>query len=96
MGHIPVLALLSSCCLCRDAAGAEQSARQAAQALMPHRLSRVLGTRDGALPFTPLCVPPDFALALMSACSLDPMLAARAPMAAVPVVLGRTRLRGDR
>ena len=75
-----------------------QNTGQAAQALVLRRQSRVSGTCDGALPFTPLCVLPDFALALTSACSLDPALAPGAPAATVPEVLGRTRLplRSDR
>lgn len=69
-----------------------QSTGQGAQALVLRWQSRVSGTCDGALPFTPLCVLPDFALALTSACSLDPTLAPGVPAAAVPEVLGRTRL----
>lgn len=74
---------------CHDAAGPEQSTGQAPRALLLRRQSRVSGICDGALPFTPPFVLPDFALALTSACSLDPTLALGAPVAVVPGGAGR-------
>lgn len=67
---------------CQDADRALQSTRQAVRALVLHWQSCVPYTCDGILPFTPLCVLPDFALALTLMCSLDPAPALGAPMAA--------------
>lgn len=49
-----------------------------------HWQSRGSGTCDSTSPFTPLCVLPDFVLALTSVCSLDPMLPPGAPATAAP------------
>lgn len=66
----------------QDATRALQSTRQAARALVLRWQSRVAHTCKGILPFTPLCVLPDFAPALTLVCSLDPTPAPEAPMAA--------------
>lgn len=57
-------------------------ALQAAWVLVLRWQSRVAHTCEGILPFTPLCVLPDFAPALTLLCSLDPAPAPGAPMAA--------------
>lgn len=68
-GRHPWPGLLCSCCR-RVLPGCGRASAGSAPVLC--RQSRVPGTHDGALPFTPLCVLPDFGLALTSACSLDP------------------------
>lgn len=81
-----------NCTWCQDVAQLVQSTRQAAQALLPCQPSRVSGTCDRALPFTPLCVLTDFALDLMFLCSLDPPTALGPATATVLEVQGRTWL----